>query len=246
MGRYRPKRVDSTFEKGERGEAQVKGNKKTIKLRFVESGNVRTFSRTRQTAKLRPGRWYVALNSDETEIWAFNPWSGQFTATVNRFAAKEGEKPVPKVTEGKDWTTVNFTVILEIVEPKKLSGVEIPHFLKYNFRETSENGKPAVGLASKGSRTQQLAEFLDITGAWNQGPMKWMDNVLPAFEKRILHEAVEFNMIVKNGRIDTLFQMNEPEVEDDMDWDDEPEEEEPVKESAPAEESDELDWEEDE
>jgi hypothetical protein len=245
MGRYRPKRVDSTFEKGERGEAQVKGDKKTIKLRFVESGNIHTFRRTRQTAKLRPGRWYVALSSDETEIWAFNPWSGQFTAKVSRFAAKEGEKPVPKVTEGKDWTTVNFTVILEIVEPKKLSGVEIPHFLKYNFRETSENGKPAVGLASKGSRTQQLAEFLDITGAWNRGPMKWMDNVLPAFEKRILHEAVEFNMIVKNGRIDTLFQMNEPEVEDDMDWDDEPEEE-PVKESAPAEESDELDWEEDE
>jgi len=96
MAKYRPKRVDSTFEKGERGEAQVIGDKKTIKLRFVESGNKHTFRRTRDTAKLRPGRWYVALNGDETEIWSFSPWSGQFTAKVSRFAAKEGEKPTPK------------------------------------------------------------------------------------------------------------------------------------------------------
>jgi len=243
MAKYRPKRVDSTFEKGERGEAQVIGDKKTIKLRFVESGNKHTFRRTRDTAKLRPGRWYVALNGDETEIWSFSPWSGQFTAKVSRFAAKEGEKPTPKLYEGKDWKTYNFTVILEIVEPKKYAGVEIPHFLKYNFIESEEDGRPAVGLLSKGSRTQQLAEFLDITGAWNRGPMKWMDNVLPAFEKRILREGKEFNMIVKDGRIDTLFQMNEPE-EEDLDWDEELEEEKPAPE--PQDDDDEMEWELDE
>jgi hypothetical protein len=216
-------------------------------MKFVESGNIYRFRRDKDTAKLRPGRWYVALNGDESEVWSFSPWSGQFTAKVQGFAAKEGESPAPKVIEGKDWTTVSFTALIEIIEPKKFAGVVIPYFLKYNFRETVEQGRAAVGLASKGSRTQQLAEFLDITGAWNRGPMKWKDNVLPAFEKRILHEDVEFNIIVKDGFIDTLFQMNEPEVEDDMDWDDSDDDPEEVEENSISDASDndedEIDWE---
>jgi len=250
MAKYTPPKVSGEFKKGEHGEAQVKiPNKQTVIVRFSETKKVYKFRRTKGIAKLRPGRWYLQLNSEEDEIFAFHPWSGQYKVRVESFAAKEGEPPAPKVNERKNqdggaYTTVDFTVILEITEPEKFAGISIPHFLRYNFREaTNPDGNSVVGLPDRGSRTKQLSDFLDITQAWKRGEMKWKDNVLPAFEKRILREAVEFNIIVKDGWIDTIFVTEEPDVED-ADWDGEDTtEEESIVESAPPDEEDEIDWE---
>jgi hypothetical protein len=247
--KYRPHRVSGDFKKGENGEAQVRlsKDKKKIQVRFEETKNKYTFRRTKSIKQLLPGRtWFIQLNGDEDEVFNFHPWSGQFRGKVQGFASKEGESPAPSVNErsyeGQKYQTVDFTAIVEITEPKKVAGITIPHFLRYNFREyMNEDGKSEVGLAAKGSRTKQLADFLDITGAWVQGPMKWKDNVLPAVERRILRQAREFNFIIKDGWIDTLFSADEPEVED-ADWD---EEDEPVEESAPDD-DDEIDWEMDE
>ncbi|MHA1941928.1 MAG: hypothetical protein ACW97P_09395 [Candidatus Hodarchaeales archaeon] len=252
---YTPPRTSTEFDQGERGEALVKMKKKNgkvyILVKFVESGNTFRFRRNKRVAQIRPGRWNLQLSGDETEIWNFSPWSGQYRAKVSEFAAKEGERPAPKVkkrtnSKGQKYETVDFTVLLEVIEPEKFAGITIPYFLRYNFREAEdEEGRSVVGLPDSGSRTKQLFDFLKITGAWNRGPMKYKDNVLPAFEKRILREAKEFDVIVKDGWVDTLFLMNEPEVEDDLDWDDS---EDDAEESAPEPEvdddnDDELDWE---
>jgi hypothetical protein len=253
---YTPPRTSTEFEQGERGEALVKFAKKNgkvfVRVKFVESGNKFNFRRTKRIKGLRPGRWNLQLSSDETEIWNFSPWSGQFKVKVSSFAAKEGEQPSPKVnkrtnSQGQKYQTVDFTVILEIIEPEKFVGATIPYFLRYNFREAEdEEGRSVVGLPDSGSRTKQLFEFLKITGAWNRGPMKWKDNVLPAFEKRILREAAEFNVLMKDGWIDTLYSTEEPE-EEDLDWDDESEEEEtPAPEPKNDDEEDEIGWELDE
>jgi len=253
MAKYTPPKVSGEFKKGERGEAQVKiPNKNTVMVRFTETKNVYKFRRTKGIAKLRPGRWYIQLNGDEDEIFAFHPWAGQFKVRVESFAAKEGEPPTPKVNErrnkdGGEYTTVDFTAILEIVEPEQFAGISVPYFLRYNFREAKDKeGRSVVGLPDRGSRTKQLSDFLDYTGAWNRGPMKWMDNVLPAFEKRILREAKEFNIIIKGGWIDTLFVTEEPDVED-ADWEEDTTEDESLVESAPpADDEDEISWELDE
>ena len=252
MAKYRPPRVSGEFKKGENGEAQVRlsKDKKKLQIRFKETGNKYNFRRTKEIGQLLPGRsWFIQLNSDETEIYNFHPWAGQFTGKVQGFASKEGESPAPSVNdrsfEGQKYQTVDFTVIIEITEPKKVAGITIPYFLRYNFREyENEEGKSEVGLAAKGARTKQLVDFLDITNAWAQGPMKWKDNVLPAFEKRILRQGVEFNFIVKGGWIDTLFSSSEPEVED-ADWEDE-EEGEPIKEEVVVDDEEEIEWEMDE
>ena len=89
--------VEPKYRDGERGQAQVRGDRKTVKMRFVESKNTFAFRRTRDTAKLRPGRWYVQLSSDESEIFSFHPWSGNFKGHVSGFAAKEGESPAPRI-----------------------------------------------------------------------------------------------------------------------------------------------------
>jgi len=248
MAKYKPHRVSGDFKKGENGEAQVRisPDKKKIQIRFEETKNKYTFRRTKKIAKLVPGRtWFIQLNSDEDEVFNFHPWSGQFKGKVQGFASKEGESPAPSVNErsfeGQRYQTVDFTVIIELTDPKKLSGVTIPYFLRYNFREyENEDGKSEVGLAAKGSRTKQLADFLDITNAWAQGPMKWQDNVLPAFERRILRQGVEFNLIIKDGWIDTLYKADEP-VEEDLDWD-EDSAEEPVPDEVLD--DDEIPWEE--
>jgi hypothetical protein len=222
-------RVEPQYESGEQGEAQVKGNKKTVKL--------------------RPGRWYVRLSSDESEIYSYHPWSGNFKGKVAEFAAKEGEPPVPRLKDvdfyndkGKHikYSYYYFIVLIEILEPKKLAGLLVPHRLNYNFLEAKdEQDRSIVGLMSKGNRTKDLAEFLKITGADKGKHMKWKDNILPVLERRILRIDNSFNFIIKDGWIDTLYQTDEPDpAEDNWDEDDVPEEE-------PAEEdTGELDWDE--
>ena len=46
-------RVEPKYDRGEMGEAQVKGDRKTVRLRFVKTKNTFRFSRTKATAKLK-------------------------------------------------------------------------------------------------------------------------------------------------------------------------------------------------
>jgi hypothetical protein len=243
--------VETTYDRGELGEAQVRGDKKTVKLRFEKTGHVFSFRRTKKTAKLRPGRWYVQMSSGNDEVFSFHPWSGHFVGKVQGFSSKDGESPTPKLKkvdfykdsgEHVKYSYTYFVVLIEITEPKKYAGLVVPMRLNYNFREAKdEQGRSITGLASKGSRTAELREFLSISGA-DTKPLKWSDNVLPPIEKRILRADKSFNFIIKNGWIDTLFEADEPEEVED--W----EEDEPTP--APAEVEDdadeeiELDWEE--
>ena len=245
-------KVAPTYESGERGEAQVKGNRETIKLRFTESKKVYKFRRTKDTAKLRPGRWYVQLSGDESEIFNFHPWSGNFKGHVSGFAAKEGESPAPRVKEvdftdkaGKHikYDYQYFIVLLEILEPKQFAGVTLALRLNYNFLGAKDDeGRSIVGVMSKGSRTRDLAEFLRITRA-DTKPMKWKDNILPTLEKRILLADRPFMFIVKEGWIDTLYEADTP-VEEDADWDNEESpSNEMLEKSAPDKDEDEIPWE---
>jgi hypothetical protein len=225
-------RVEPKYDQGEKGEAQVRGDKKTIKLRFEESKKVYKFKRTRNTAKLRPGKWFVQLDGDNSEIFSFHPWSGNLKGKVSEFSSRENEEPVPKLknvdyynNEGKHikYSYYYFVVIFEILEPKKYAGISVPFRLNYNFLEAkNDQNESIVGLMSKGNRTKDLAEFLRISGADNGVEIEWSDNILPELEKRILDADQSFMFIIKNGWIDTLYEVDEPEsAEDELSWDEE-------------------------
>ena len=242
MAKYTPPKVSGEFVRGEQGKAQVRIKNKTTFVRFDKTGNVHKFKRTRDIAKLKPGVWFIRLSGDETEIYSFQPFSGNCVGKIESFVAKEGEEPRPRVKdyEGRDgkkgYSVTSFTVLVEIVEPEKYAGITIPWNLRYNFREAKDGDKSVVGLPDRGRHSKTLEEFCDITGVWKQGPMEYSDNVLVEVEKRILRQDRQFNFIIKNGWIDTIYEAEEPVDEDD--WEEESAEE-AVKES-----DDELSWDE--
>lgn len=250
MGKYRPKRVEPTYDQGERGMAQVRYKDKYILVRFTETKNVHKFRKIKKYRKLSPGKWNIRLSGDETEIYSFVPVSGNFKGKVSSFVGgDDGPQPKTKYVDfvRKDGKRVKydydyFTLLVEVIDPEKYAGIEIPYILRYNFLEADEDGESVVGLYSKGSRTKELEEFLDLVGAWNQGPMEWSDNVLPSLEKRVLRSDKTFNFLMKDGWIDTLYAVDEPE--ESADWEEEDVPEKTDSKPAEVDDEEEIDWEE--
>ena len=162
MAKYRPKRVEPTYDQGERGFAQVRYVDKHILVRFKETKNVHKFRKIKKYKKLTPGKWNIRLNGDETEIYSFTPISGNFRGKISSFVGgDDGPQPKTKYVDftRKDGKHVKydydyFTVLVEILEPENRAGIEVPYVLRYNFLEADEDGESMVGLMSKGSRTK--------------------------------------------------------------------------------------------
>ena len=173
------------------------------------------------------GPFNVSLNGDEDELWGIYPVNGMFTGKVLRFAAKEGEKPSPKTIDTGKYSFQVFTVLVEITSPNGYAGLIVPFSLSYNFQGIEEEiqGKSYTVVAfsrPKSKYTEQLMEFCEVSGAWEGGPMKFSDNILPGLEKRILGEGKKFQFTLKNGWLETLYDMSGL----DFDKSDEPKEEE--------------------
>lgn len=253
MAKYRPPKVDSGFTYGERGAAETRlsENKKEILIRFRDSGKKFRVRRTKELAKLFPGKWYIQLTADEDEIQNFRPLSGNFKGVTEKFASKEGEEPKPKTApvkytlkDGKEvsYEKVSFWVLIKILEPEKYAGIVVSKEFRYNFREAIVDGKSVVGFMSKGDRTKELEEYCDLTGVWNRGPMPWKDNILPDVQKRILRENQPFMFLMKDGWIDTLYEATPDEESDnDADWEEDTTTETKEEKSAPVDDVKELD-----
>lgn len=213
---WKPKRSASTDFNNTSGIAkvQVKGNK--VGVWFTETNKKFVFKAGDCPDNIQDGEWFVSLSNNDDGIWAFRPVKGHFKGKVTKFAAQEGEAPTPKVRQvsftkenGKkvEYEYEYFTAIISISEPKRFAGIDVPYTLRYNFQEGDEfEGKPVVEYShGKSKYTDQLDDFMEITGAWDRGPMVYEDNILPALEKRILREGKQFQFIVKNTWVDNIF-----------------------------------------
>jgi hypothetical protein len=248
MAKYKPPVSEGEFERGERGLAKVRvgkaKGKPVAEIVFKESGEKYLFKGTEHVpSTLKSGLWNISLTSDDTEIYSHFPWKGHYKAKVKEFTKGSGNEDAPAPKErtftikkgknaGKDFTVEQFTVLLEITDPDDLEGVTIPYVLPYNFKEVEDNGKQVVGFPSSKGRTKQLIDFCDITGVWDSGPMKYKDNILPDLQKRILRADKEFNIVINDGWIESIFSAFDAE-EDDLDW-----EEKEAKDRKPVEEND--------
>lgn len=169
------------------------------------------------------GDFYVTLSEDKQKMFSLKPIEGLFVCQVSRFSAKPGEPPVPKTFQGDKWSYQYFVVMLQIIEGN-LKGIEIPYSLRYYFADVDGE----VGLSHPGSKYHPLlAEFLEITGVWEKGPIKYQDNILPVLEKRILAQRRKFNVLVKDGWVDKIFVLKvekpEPDIIDNEDLAPDPE-----------------------
>jgi len=163
------------------------------------------------------GEFYVTLSDDQEKLFSIKPIEGLFLCQVSRFAAKPGEAPAPKTFHGDKWDYQYFVVMLKIIEGK-LAGIEIPYSLRYYFADVDGE----VGLSHPGSKYHPLlADFLEITGVWEKGPIKYQDNILPILEKRILAAKRKFNVLVKDGWVDRVFTLKNSSEPEDMSDDEE-------------------------
>lgn len=232
---YQPRTIQGDYERGEMGVAKVQqvivdGKKKVgVIFRPAEEGMKGkrfVLSHSDCPENLRPGKWVVRLNGDNDEMLSFCPVDGQFEAKVERFVSSKNEEPTPKHQErtnpesGKAYSYLSFTVITKIVAPAKVKGVEIPLFLRYNFREDDLEGESLVGMPEKGRgrHVDMLINFCNVTGVWERGALVWSSNILPKLEQRILRAEKTFGVIMENGWATTLFDLAQSNGEEDVDW----------------------------
>jgi len=230
-------REQKEFEKTPNGIATIvrlKGN--ALGVTFSES-NDNSYAGTRyrvltwpeyvNPAVLGGGKlWRVKLDSDETNIFSISPLSGVYLAHVKEFTKKEGSPPIPKehkyTFEGELYTYQYFTVLIEILDDPTCAGMILSYRLRYYFYGDEEGN---TGIDKPRSKyTPQLIEFLSLTGVMKGSSIPFTDNILPVLEARILKADAKFKILVKNGYIDSLMQLDFIEVPNndvEEDWGDE-------------------------
>ena len=211
---YKPKTIQGQYARGDSGVATVKvaGDKSKVKLIFDEDGKELVV--TEFPKEIRPGKWYITLDSNNKKIFSFRPVNGLFVGKVQKFVARNDEPPTPQTHIGKDWSYKFFTILLEITKGDN-KGIVVPCMLRYHFAEAEEDGKSVVAYDHPKSKyTPMLIEFCECAGVWNKGVMPYKDNILPLLEKRVMHEDKEFQFIMKNGWCDSFIPMDTPVSEE--------------------------------
>ena len=233
---YKPNREVTVFDDPPNGIAIVKliANKQ-LGVKFLDT-NKNDFAGKRYKVSEWPeginprllpdNEWKIKLNNDENGIYSISPQNGQFKVKVKRFVSKDGEDPAPKYMDKWKYPDWVFFVILEIVEGlESCIGMEIFLMLHYRFtedkEEADEKGNPYAKYTKwdERSRTIQLDEFLTYSGGWDKGAMKFLDNLLPEFQKRIMKASKTFGVIVKNGFVDYMMPGKASAEAEEAPWD---------------------------
>jgi hypothetical protein len=163
---------------------------------------------------MKAGKWYVTLDGDNKKVFGYRPVNGLFVGKVNKFVARNDEVPTPQTHIGKDWSYQYFTVLLEITKGDN-EGLVVPCMLRYHFSEAQEDEKSVVAYSHPKSKyTPMLMEFCECAGVWNKGIMPYKDNILPLIEKRVMHEAKQFQFVLKAGWVDSFIPLDTPITEE--------------------------------
>jgi len=241
---YQPRsRKNDGYKENPKGTARIKWKKNKLYVWFEDTEENGEFADQKYTVRSWPdhvdpeklsGTWYVNLSGkDSEELFGISPLVGMYTGKVFRFISQEGQPPVPKQKKytynGKEISYQYFTVLIEIIDGDRpeAKGMLIPHVLRYNFGPIEDKNDEEYEMTeytfdgSKAVHTPKLREFLYLVGAWDKGPIKYTDNILPILQKRILKAGKTFKFIVKDGWIDNIYEdFAAGAIEDD--WDDEP------------------------
>jgi len=233
---YQPKRRSVEFKENPSGAAIAQllkdGN---LGIKFSESNEnefagkkyrISAWPEYVNPQKLSGRTWYIRLDNDNKGIYSIAPQSGMFTGRVQRFTSQEGVPPTPKLKEytyeGRLVQYYQFVVLIEIVDGDDACvGMTIPYVLRYNFGEDAEGNTEYTFWGKNSKHSPRLHEFLSLVGAWDNGAIKFSDNILPELQRRILKAAKTFKFVIKDGWIDTLYADQVSEVSEVAPWDDE-------------------------
>lgn len=163
----------------------------------------------------------IQFNQQKREVNAFKPINGLFEFTTEKFSHKEGKPPVPthKVDNwGND--VYQFVAILKILNDKTFGDCSVPYILHAKFEPVliERDGKEvqALGTAGYGKRTEELENYLQVTGVWDRN-FQYKDNPLPMLQKAILEVGATFQGQMENGWITSLYASSKPAEDSDFD-----------------------------
>lgn len=185
----------STGGKGANGIANVTVTTNKVRVEFEDNNNqVIEVLRDDAPDYIITGRQIVVLSSDNNKIFSAKPIGGSYMCKFIGFWSREGEPPTPKKVEARTGTSskgnaykipehLEFTVLFEIVTPKKWSKYQLSMNLFYAFSEY-EGGITQI----KGAGSQKLVEFLEVAGVdFTTDDIPFSENVLPFIEKMLLN-----------------------------------------------------------
>jgi len=210
------------------GVAQIKVGKSKVKVTFEDGSVDKVFHMDdlpEYPKKLKTGKYFVVLSGDKTEVTRVGPANTGAPITVrcvDFVRPEEGSDPEPKEYENRKrhYTYLAFVALLEI-QDGFFRKCQIPQFLHYKFADDGTGYAAFAGDPTKGFRTAQLMEFMEFTGATEE-PMEYSENLLPEILARIKNAKRDFQVIVKNGYVESMLQADnyeevDEELEDELD-----------------------------
>jgi hypothetical protein len=211
MAGYRPQRIKTNSLNGVADIVLgTSGKKRKVKITFVDEDNAgKEFILNAEDCPkyIKKGRFAVSLSGKKDRLNSMRPLEGSYIGKVQKFSSNKDEQPKPR--HNFEWNYDYFVVILEITRGE-FAGMTVPTTFRYHFVE-ADDGTVGIGHL-KSKYTPELERFLDITGAWEQGAMKYMDNVLPNLQGRILRQKKEFRIELAGGWVDRLYSLSEEEI----------------------------------
>lgn len=155
---------------------------------------------------LKAGEWRVRMSSDKVKVLSAVPSDAIVTVEFADIVHREGEDPVPAKRSTQYGDVFQFTWLWRATEGE-YEGIEIPHYLNYNFDyETDDKGNDVIAYSHPKSKyTEQLDQVLTAAGVWNKGAMAYRENILPVIKKRAVFEreehGVKAKLTINNGYV---------------------------------------------
>ena len=160
------------------------------------------------------GKHKLRLSENKKTILSFKPINGQYPTRFVEFSHKEGQPPMPKSKQSSfndDEEYEVFTALYEITDGQ-YKGCIVSQELVYRFEPNLTVNPPVAKFKGyKGTRLDQLEEFLDVViGEFD--PPQWpnSNNILPFLQKLALNRSKKIALIMKDGWIKTLIELDQP------------------------------------
>lgn len=170
------------------------------------------------------GLYRVSLSSDGSQLFGINPEKGTYIVRYNGMVSSQGQLPAPKLVhgglrhkkDGKGTFTVPdylaFTVLLRVVSAT-CKRMTIPLQLNYSFEQYKTTNETVIPLGTK--PLEKTAKFLELAGMdFTKDTIPWSDNVLPYLDELFQERNTKFQVVMKNGYVDEMFEMA-PELDED-------------------------------
>jgi hypothetical protein len=142
---------------------------------------------------------YATMQPDNEVLMGIRPLNGIFRAVCLGIPGLNDEAPKPVSKEGKFGEYFAFIPLFEITHGA-WKGSKIPAWFIYKLAAL-EDGNTGIPSGKNGDK---LADFLTTTGVFEFGDLKFSDNELPEWDKRIKQAKKSVQIILKAGYLDNL------------------------------------------